>query len=118
MHSLPSIGKNVTVCVFSFADVRRTMRLVRPDVVMVELCARKVFVMYEEDGPSEFRAARLEYENLPGCHLVLGDRDIRITKKRENVIDFREICGHVCWDAKDVLLLMLPAGGRLFSALR
>ncbi|KAH7719407.1 TraB family protein [Aphelenchoides avenae] len=95
------------------ADVRRAMRLIRPDAVMVELCARRDGNLYVEDDLNEFRAAFEECENLPDCRLVLGDRDYRVTDKRVwNVIGFLEICRI----AKDVLWLLLTDTRRLLFA--
>ncbi|KAH7706351.1 hypothetical protein AAVH_26423 [Aphelenchoides avenae] len=68
---------------------------------MVELCEYREWILYDDDIDCEMRAARLECEKLPDCRLVLGDRDTRVTKKRASVIDFREICGNIVWDAKD-----------------
>ncbi|KAH7719450.1 TraB family protein, partial [Aphelenchoides avenae] len=94
------------------ADVRRAIRRIRPDTVVVELCNNTMGNLYCDK--SELHAAFEECHNVPGCRVVLGDRDMRITDKRAwNVIG----AGEMCRIAKDMVWIMLADGRRLFSAL-
>ncbi|KAH7706347.1 TraB family protein [Aphelenchoides avenae] len=87
------------------ADVRRAIRRIRPDTVVVELCASREWNLHVDDAGSEFRAARLECDNLPDCPIVLGDLDCRITEKRASAIRFGEIYSI----AKDIAWPLLAA---------
>ncbi|KAH7680356.1 TraB family protein, partial [Aphelenchoides avenae] len=94
------------------ADVRRAIRRIQPDTVVVELCDHTMEHLYCDK--SEFQAAFEECNNLPHGRIVLGDRDYHITEKRAwNVIG----AGEMCRMAKDVLWLILTDSRRLFSAL-
>ncbi|KAH7687871.1 TraB family protein, partial [Aphelenchoides avenae] len=95
------------------ADVRRAIRRIRPDTVVVELCAYRAESLHHDDAVCEFRAAFEESKNLPNCRFVLGDRDWRITNRRVwSVVGF----GRICMIAKDMLWLMLMDGGRFLVA--
>ncbi|KAH7719449.1 TraB family protein [Aphelenchoides avenae] len=90
------------------------MRRIRPDAVMIELCAFREHNLYADDDRCEFRAAFLEAQNLRDCRVVLGDRDYRITDKRAwNVVGFLQVCRFV----KYSLWLMLADLPRALIAL-
>ncbi|KAH7662409.1 TraB family protein, partial [Aphelenchoides avenae] len=97
------------------ADVRRAIRRVRPDTVMVELCANREIILHVDNADylSEFRAARLECDNLPDCPIVLGDLDIRITEKEARAMRL----GDICRLAKDIAWPLLTAAPRWLLAL-
>ncbi|KAH7706349.1 TraB family protein [Aphelenchoides avenae] len=95
------------------ADVRRAIRRIRPDAVVVELCASREWNLHVDDAGSEFRAARLECDNLPDCSIVLGGLDFRITEKRASAIRF----GEVYSIAKDIAWPLLAAAPRWILAL-
>ncbi|KAH7698212.1 hypothetical protein AAVH_34699, partial [Aphelenchoides avenae] len=97
------------------ADVRRAIRRIRPHTVMVELCASRETILHVDnpDYLSEFRAARLECDNLPDCPVVLGDRVYRITDNHSRAIRV----GDICRLAKDIAWPLLAAAPRLLLAL-
>ncbi|KAH7723799.1 Protein F38A5.2 b [Aphelenchoides avenae] len=66
----------------SIEDVSQTIRAVRPDAVIAELCEQRKSILTKEY--SEFRAAHFE-SVLVGekCSFVFGDRPHSITKRRQ-----------------------------------